>query len=182
MSIDKNNKLLPFIIYTIDQSPIRTYFGKIIVQKIVYFIQNLIPEIGINYNYRLHYFGPYSDMLERELTELEFEDIIDVEQRVGGMGYQIKVKQSDTDFKDAINSELQEKIRNAVSLFDNDGPAGLELKSTFYYLWLNVFNKKDPLIIKDELMKQAKIVKPNFTAQSFDNCFDWLVSRHIIKT
>ncbi len=55
---------LGFILRTLDTS--WSYFGKTIVQKIVYFLQNILPDAELEYNYQLHYFGPYSVELEKK--------------------------------------------------------------------------------------------------------------------
>jgi uncharacterized protein len=183
-SVEPNNNLA-FVLNCLNSSKTRLYFGKTIVQKIVYFIQELMPESNFRYDYILYYFGPYSGQLERDLTEYEFEEVISITSSKHGKGYEIKLEDHDI-FKQFSKTQDQEKhlkkIENIIRLFDSDGPAGLELKATLFFLWEKAFEKTDPIKIKNELIQATKVVKPNFTDDSFERCFKWLVEKKIMRS
>ena len=70
----------------VDQS--NSDVGKTRVQKTVYFLQE---EVGVllGYSFKMHYFGPYSDTLDGNLSFAATLGLVNIAPELSGFGYHI---------------------------------------------------------------------------------------------
>ena len=62
--------------------------GKTKIQKIVYFLQESV-DVPLKYPFRMHYYGPYSDELDGNLSLTESIGYIDINPDPNGFGYHV---------------------------------------------------------------------------------------------
>src|SRR4030042_2622370 len=62
--------------------------GKIRMQKLVYFLQWLF-DVPLGYDYKMHYYGPYSDELNDDLIAMQLSKNVEIGADPSGYGYHI---------------------------------------------------------------------------------------------
>lgn len=68
--------------------------GKTSIQKIVYFLQNEI-ESALDYRFKMHYYGPYSEKLDGNLSLANAMGLVEVIPDSEGYGYHVIPGQQD---------------------------------------------------------------------------------------
>ena len=66
----------------------RLYFGKVVIQKIFYFLKSY-SKLPLPYDFYFYHFGPYSDLLKHDLEMMQLFGIIKIEDDPKKMGYKI---------------------------------------------------------------------------------------------
>ena len=70
--------------------------GKTKIQKVLYFLQESLG-VPLNYRFRMHYFGPYSDEIDNALSLSKSLGRIDIQPDSGGFGYHVTPVEIDDD-------------------------------------------------------------------------------------
>ncbi|MCE2457171.1 MAG: hypothetical protein J4G14_05090 [Dehalococcoidia bacterium] len=115
--------------------------GKTQIQKIVYFLQESIG-VPLKYRYRMHYYGPYSDELDGNLSLTESIGYIDIDPDPNGFGYHVTpVKERENTpwqgydmSKDPEVRDLTEVINNAIDILGALETPQIELYATIQLL------------------------------------------------
>jgi len=132
--------------------------GKTFIQKSIYLLQEGLKE-NLNYDYKLHFYGPFSQVLADDIDTLEILDLIDVKYNPGGYGYQIRITKEGISFLDKFQTQYgveDEKLQKVLSLINGEFGRGMELLGTvLYFARLTDY--------KDELKKLVNMVKPHFS-------------------
>lgn len=104
--------------------------GKKMVQKLMYLIERKGVEVGLNY--KIHFFGPYSEKLDNALHFLESEDMIEIDAD-HGMTHVIKFCGTDEELENALTAEEQDTVDNVLAVFGKKTALELEAMTTLDY-------------------------------------------------
>jgi len=136
-----------------------TEVGKTFFQKALYIIQEGLNE-QLNYSYKLHFYGPFSQELANDIDALNDMNLIDVEFEPSGYGYQIKITNKGEQFLEELKRRgievSEKKIAKVLSLIENRNVREMELLGTVLY-----FAKLTD--DENELKKLVNMVKPHFS-------------------
>jgi len=119
--------------------------GKKMVQKLLYLMERKGLELGLDY--RIHFFGPYSSILDNYLHALQNSEIIDID--TSGYTHTISVVDANICEREALSSEEKEIVRNVIDNFANKTALDLEAITTLDYVAMSMDRS-------DELDKQTK--------------------------
>ncbi|MCK9217199.1 MAG: hypothetical protein M0P77_04675 [Firmicutes bacterium] len=118
--------------------------GKKVLQKIVFLIQE--KGVDLNFEYGLHFYGPYSGGLDGETTFLNADGII----KLDCSGYSHLMSINDEVFyieSNNLTDKQKETICGLIYHFKDRTPAELELLTTALYAYNHLQNKTEDSII-----------------------------------
>jgi uncharacterized protein YwgA len=184
MELKDEKNLFGFIAYILEElGEKRLYYGTIVVQKIIYFLQESF-QVKLPYNFYFYHFGPYDEVLDTHLHIMKNYGLIEIGFDPKGMGYDIKVKDAAKEYiysaKEFIE-ENKDKVESVLKHFGKYEPKDLELAATIHFVFKN--NEKD---FKDAKLKQVVIekvrnLKPKFLNQQIEKEYEHLVQIDILK-
>ena len=119
--------------------------GKKMVQKLLYLMERKGLELGLDY--RIHFFGPYSSILDNNLHALQNSEIIDID--TSGYTHTISVVDADICEGEGLSPGERELVRDVIDNFANKTALDLEAITTLDYVAMSMGRS-------DELDKQAK--------------------------
>ena len=157
--------------------------GRTIVQKLCYFIK--YEGVSLDFRFRLHHFGPFSQKLFLRMDELKSDDVIkDALDEPERSAYEIgdnalEVMNHFSKDLGAVKPRIDEVI-NKLSCFIS--PEELELLATIHYFYYAryKFNKKAPS--KEEIVQETKDVKNKFSKSKIEETYDQLVEKGFLRT
>ena len=127
--------------------------GKIRMQKLVYFLQ-LIFHVPFGYDYKMHYYGPYSDELNDDLIAMQMSKNVEIGADPSGYGYHIIPGTEAVTTRDEILGEYSEKISKCLSEFGEFSPNELEILSTLHFAkYIAGVPGEDKIIEKTSMLK-----------------------------
>lgn len=141
--------------------------GKKILQKIVYLIEQKGVKLG--FEYELHFYGPYSSLLDEQIIFLSAEGIIEVEH--SGLSHLLSVHDSFQAIPEDISSNQMQKIEEVINHFKGKTPYELELLTTAIYAYNHLQGKsRNDVINGVKRIKGDKYStdKINTTLEEFD--------------
>ena len=106
--------------------PGRQIIGRTRLQKTIKLLQRL--GLSTDYDYMLHFYGPYSDGLQAEIGLLEHLGLVEEESHLSAEGrpyYVIKSK------PEAALEEVEKQFGDAIKLMAEADPVVLELAATY---------------------------------------------------
>lgn len=168
--------VIAWILSRLDEK--RLYYGTVIAQKIMYFLQEGFG-VDLGYHFYFYHYGPYSDELDRDLKIMKLYQIISIGYDPKELGYSIKLESEANiylDYAKPIINKYSKNISEVVELFGNLRPADLELLSTIHYV--NTNNKKLRKITRIEKVQK---LKPKFSIDTIKTQYDWLARRHLLN-
>lgn len=139
--------------------------GKTTVQKIMYFLKRL----GIvDYEYTMHYYGPYSSEVENSLRQLESSNEFKITWNPD-RGYFIRLTGEHSDLN-VLDVEKKQGIDSVVEKFHSKSAKDLSLIATVLYFYpklpendiIESVRKLKPQFSKDEITDALNIVKDVF--------------------
>lgn len=114
----------------------KTEVGKKMLQKLLYLIER--KGVGLNLNYSIHFFGPYSSKLDELIHLLESEDIIEID--TGGVTHKINMsKHIPEEYKETVehyelSSADEAKVNFVLNTFIKKSAFELEAITTLDYV------------------------------------------------
>ena len=173
-----------FLAYLLDRLGENRYYGLIVTQKIVYFLQEAF-DVPLPYQFYFYHFGPYDDTLDRDLRMMKGFGLINIGDDPPGAGYSIQVNE------DAANESMQEagefiesnkpKIDQLLELFGEYTPSELELTSTIHFVWKNNKNGGTETQLREVVVKKVGKLKPKFSQEEIERKYDYLVEQRMIR-
>jgi len=120
--------------------------GKKKFQKLVYLVEN-VGDVNLGFDYKIHFYGPYSPKLDSVLTALEGEGLIHYEYK--DYSHLICVDAPEhSDFCEIdLTDDEQKKIECVFSAFAHKAPDDLELLTTAHFAFQNIQDKSTSSII-----------------------------------
>jgi len=185
MSLDNDEKrfgLLCYIFQNLEKN--YHYFGRIIIQKIVYFLQHHY-NVKFPYAFTFYHYGPYSRELDSDLATMDIYGLIELGADPKGRGYSVTPEpEKMTTYREKASDvvkENEEKIGDAVRKLARSTPRLLELWATIHW----VKSTRLPNATMDEQQKQllfekVKSLKPSFTLEQIASSYEELVNRKLI--
>lgn len=130
--------------------------GKKMVQKLLYLMERKGLELGLNY--RIHFFGPYSSILDDNLHALQNSEIIVI--NTSGQTHTISVLDADLCEGEGLSSQERELVRDVIDNFANMTAFDLEAITTLDYVARSM-GRSDKLNekAKQEIIKGVQDIK-----------------------
>jgi len=131
--------------------------GKTYIQKGIYLLQEGFKE-DLNYNYKIHFYGPYSQELANQIDILNDFEWIDIHYLNEDKGYEITLTKNGErllkDFKGKLKINY-ENINKVNHLVGGAKVKEMELLSTVLYFSKILKNRKD-------IIEKVITLKPHF--------------------
>ncbi|GLI52675.1 hypothetical protein [Thermodesulfovibrio yellowstonii] len=147
--------------------------GKTFIQKALYIIKEGFS-LDLDYQFRLYYYGPYSDKISGDIDTLESGGLLRVEHD-NSTGYQISITSQGKNFIKNFETEIEnieeinEKINKVLKLSENKTAREMELLgTTLYFLKFTKDERK--------LLNSVKMTKPHFTDIEIQNAIQKIKS------
>lgn len=156
--------------------------GKTQVQKIVYFLQESVG-VPLKYRYRMHYYGPYSDELDGNLSLTESIGYIDINPDPNGFGYHVTpVKErGNTSWQGYTMSEDPE-VRELTGVIDDaiDILGQLDTPQIELYATIHLISRLKGHSSKLKTLKTVKRLKPRFSVEHINYSYQKLKKANLI--
>jgi uncharacterized protein YwgA len=144
--------------------------GKIRVQKLVYFLQ-WIFDVPLGYDYKMHYYGPYSDELNDDLIAMQMSKNVEIGADPTGYGYHIIPGAEVVTTKDDVLSKYSEKISKCLREFGKFSPNELEILGTLHFVKYIAGVSNEAKIIE-----KTSMLKPVFLRSTIEETYKKLES------
>lgn len=146
--------------------------GKTALQKLIFILKELY-NVPVEYEYKLHIFGPYSEEISADLDYLSTNEVlkVDFQKHNTYTGYNIlpfKNLKNIIDEEKGFIRKIDDEINKVINDFGNKTAKELELKATIIYI------KKEGKIDKQELIDRVKEIKPYFSKEKIEENIDFL--------
>lgn len=147
------------------------------LQKLVYLIQE--KGVNLGYPYCIHYYGPYSSLLDYSIQSLERIGIIQLK-RSGMASLIIPENNQDLVSEEEEVSNLTGKdteiIKSTLEKFANKSPRELELITTTDFVAKDIFRKNGYVDETKILNGVIRIKNTKFSQQEIKNAINLLVA------
>ena len=127
----------------------REQVGKTAIQKLMFLLER---ELKNDFNFRFHYYGPYSSFIDSELNYASFLHSVHIKW-VDNRGYFITKGENASTFTKILSAEEKREIETVVEQYGNLSAKELSIIATAYYL------KKYSRIDGKELIQAVRILK-----------------------
>lgn len=147
--------------------------GKKMLQKMVFLIKH--KGIDLDYDYGLHFYGPYCVALDSETSSLSADGVILFD--YSGCSHLMSVNEEFTIQSEKLSDEQEKRIDDLVIYFKKWTPSDLELLTTAMYVYEHLEDKSKSSVIKGvEKIKGSKYSREKIeeTIKSF-SYFDMLL-------
>jgi len=151
--------------------------GKTKTQKLIYFLQYVFC-IPLEYVYKMHYFGPYSEELNDDLIDMRSHGYIAIERDPSGYGYHITLGNEAVDSMANMKEEHVEKLDNCLEKLGGLEPRTLELLGAIHFV-KNVALR--PLEEKSEVIEMVARLKPAFEESAIEEYYEVLEGLGALK-
>ena len=152
--------------------------GKTKIQKISYFLQESVG-VPLEYPFRMHYFGPYSEELDRILSLCESVGLIDIQPDPDGFGYHVttleQVEGSWIQEYDISKEPEIKQINEAITVLGNIETPRLELYATIHFI-----DRREGQQDKGRTIEIVKRLKPKFSHSQVENAYQNLKGTKLI--
>jgi len=176
--------LFGFIAYILQKlEDIKSYYGYIVVQKIVYLLQEAY-QVKLPYNFYFYHFGPYDEVLDTNLLIMKNYGLIEIGIDPKGMGYDIKVKDTAKEYISsaiAFISENKEKVEYILNNFGSYEPKLLELAATIHFVFKNNKSNYKDSELRKVVIEKVQNLKPKFSKTETEKEYDHLVKINLLK-
>jgi len=146
--------------------------GKTKIQKLVYFLQYAF-DVPLDYVFRMHYYGPYSEELDDDLIEMKLHRYIDITPDPAGCGYHIQPGSEFIDWVENTTKPYAQQLNNCFDKLGGYNIQELELLGTLHfvqYLALTSSEGKG----KDQIVDKVATLKPVFDKSEIERFYEVL--------
>ena len=148
--------------------------GKTSIQKMVYFLQEGLS-LPLGYYFKMHYYGPYSEKLDRNLAVADAMGHVDITLNPDGFGYSISLGEYYVD--DAEHSfHMDDDAVNMIRRLSDLPLLDLELWATVHFI-----QRLRPTWAREKVVDTVRRVKPKFTAERIDTAYQNIVDMGLLK-
>jgi len=142
--------------------------GKIKIQKLIYFLQ-MVFEVPFGYDYKMHYYGPYSEELNDDLVVMQVNNIVNVEADPAGYGYHIMPGSEKTTAMNEVLEKYSNSISKCLDSLKSFSPSQLEILGTLHFV-NNVAGVSD----EEKIIEKTAMLKPLFSKSSIEEMYNEL--------
>lgn len=107
--------------------------GKTRIQKTVYFLQAAFG-VPLNYSFRMHHYGPYSEEVETDIIRLKMTGYVFVKPDLQGYGFHVGVLDPPEDEWQDMTSPYKQQIDTVLGLVQGKETSDLELMATLHFV------------------------------------------------
>ena len=151
--------------------------GKTKIQKISYFLQDTVG-VDLEYPFRMHYYGPYSDDLDNALAHAQSLGFVDIEPDPNGFGYHVTPCEEESPWSQEYDISKRpdvERIDNAIEILGELETHELELYATIHFIG----GPESERSRKQTIGTVGKL-KPRFTPDQIDEAYRTLKNAGLI--
>lgn len=142
--------------------------GKTSIQKIVYFLQEGLS-LPLGYHFKMHYYGPYSEKLDRNLAVADAMGRVDITLNPDGFGYNIFLGEYYVD--DAEHSfHMDDDVVNMIRRLSDLPLLDLELWATVHFI-----QSLRPTWDREKVVDTVRRLKPKFEEERIDAAYQSIV-------
>lgn len=160
-------------------------FGKTILQKMVYLLQEVYG-VKCGYQFDLYTYGPFTSQLLQDLDLVETLNgvrISSVMSRAVG-GYHIEPGERNEELREKVGeflggADVSEAIDNLIEHFGSFNAKELELLSTIVYVNRDM---RDEGLSREDLIQMVSDVKPKFSRSEIDDAVSKLEAKDIVSS
>jgi uncharacterized protein YwgA len=144
--------------------------GKIQMQKLVYFLQEIF-QVPFGYDYKMHHYGPYSDELNDDLIIMQLNNHVEVGADPSGYGYHIILGSESVAKMDEVIGKYSSQMNKCLDALGESEPSRLEVLSTLHFV-------KYIAGVSDEstVIEKTAMLKPIFSRQFIEESYRKLES------
>ena len=156
--------------------------GKTKIQKLVYFLQESIG-VPLKYPFRMHYYGPYSDELDGNLSLTKSIGYIDIDPDPNGFGYHVTpVEEMGGASWQGYEMSDDPEVRDLIEVIDNaiDILGALETPQIELYATIHLISGLKGNSSKEETVQTVKRLKPKFSVEHIDYSYQALRKANLI--
>ncbi len=160
------------IVYAVKKAQSRGIrVGHTLLQKLIYLLQEGF-KVPLEYEYKLHHFGPYSEFLWGEITTLRDYGFINIKTDPEGYGYDISIGKESEWIKSKEKYIPKEKIDSLLDVIGDKFTKDLELLATTHYIYKE--NEKEGSVNEKEIISQVCNIKPHFSKYQVKTAIKYL--------
>ncbi|MDH4222166.1 MAG: hypothetical protein OEV55_01355 [candidate division Zixibacteria bacterium] len=162
---------------------IKSYFGYIVAQKIIYFLQEAYG-VKLPYNFYFYHFGPYDDSLDTHLRIMKNYGLIDIGVDPKGMGYDIEVKKDAENYIEYAKKFIEEnkdEVESVLKHFGNYEPKDLELAATIHFVFKNNKQHYRGADLEKVIIEKVQNLKPKFSKTEIEKEYDHLAKINLLN-
>ncbi len=156
--------------------------GKTKIQKIVYFLQESVSA-PLNYPFRMHYYGPYSDELDGVLSLTKSLGYIDINPDPMGFGYHVTpVKERESASWQGYDMSNDPEIQGLTDVIDSavDILGQLDTPQIELYATIHFIGGPKGDASKEQTLQTVKRLKPKFSTEEIDHSYQRLKEANLI--
>ena len=147
--------------------------GKTSIQKIVYFLQSGL-EVPLGYRFKMHYYGPYSETLDGNLSLSDAMGIVEIKADSAGYGYHIKPGKYPV--KGVETSMPWEEIDETINELAELELPQLELFATIHFVQ-SIRSRWD----RSKVIMTVRRLKPKFSEERIEKAYQDIEEMGLIK-
>ena len=156
--------------------------GKTKIQKISYFLQEAVG-VPLNYRFRMHYFGPYSDELDNALSLSRALGYVKIDPDPNGFGYHVTPGEvKDTRWFDAeydISDDTGVPVETVQEIIDILGK--LKVHELELYASIHFIGNSKGGMSKEETLATVRKVKPGFSTSHVEKAYQALLKAKLVS-
>jgi len=147
--------------------------GKTSIQKTVYFLQEGLG-VPLGYRFRMHYYGPYSEVLDSNLSLASGMGVVTVESDTQGDGYHVTPgPSSGAKLEPPMRQEkTDETIRSLGQLETSQ----LELLATMHFV-----RRLNSQLSENEVIRTVRRLKPKFSQDKVESAYQDVKTRGFLN-
>lgn len=145
--------------------------GKTKLQKLTYLLQET-QGVDLQYSFRLHHYGPFSDELDNDLDTTEAVGLVTITRDEEGYGFHVTPSRAvDTKWLPDIGV-TKSKISQLVDEFGKEDASALEVIATVHYVSKLLRNPG-----AEQVVSMVASLKPRFVRSYIQGVYDSLLGK-----
>lgn len=157
-------------------------FGKTILQKMVYLLQE-VYDVKCGYQFDIYTYGPFTSQLLQDLDLVEALKGVRISSVISAVGgYYIEPGERNEELREKAREFLRdssEAIDRLIKNFGSSNAKQLELLSTIVYVDRDM---KDTGISRENLTKMVGDIKPKFSGSEIESAVSILEAKRILDS
>ena len=176
-------KNLAFILHIVRKAEEKiNRIGHTFIQKLIYLLE-YGKKVPLDYTYKMHLYGPYSEDLWSDLTILQYLEFLDIYPDPQGYGYFINTTIKSRNFikrNEALVKDYSKDIDFLIQLLGDQPVETLELLSTTHFVNY-LLSKYKNINAKEEIIKKVNALKPHFSSEQIEDALKILEQNNLIN-
>ncbi|GBD96918.1 MAG TPA: hypothetical protein ENG83_13270 [Nitrospirae bacterium] len=158
-------------------------FGKTILQKMVYLLQEVYG-VKCGYQFDLYTYGPFTSQLLQDLDLVETFNAVRISSVMSAVGgYHIEPGERNEELKEKAGEFLRDPvvskaIDNLIEHFSSSNAKKLELLSTIVYVSRDM---RDEGLSRENLIQMVSDVKPKFARPEIEEAVSTLEEKQMVS-